>query len=284
MAKPTDISSKRLVSLVPDEWVQWVTNLDDLTVIDLIDAQFQWISRDSDVLIKVESPQHGQFLILNEWQLHYDRDIAYRIRAYAGLAEEKYRIPVYPLLVNILRPSPGTAIGNRFQSNFMGLQARQDYQVINLWQVDAEVAFNESLAALLPLVPVMNEGNDENILRPVAIALEGQERFEDLLQLLGTFAIFVLGVNNVERIMGLQAEALRASPLGILLKEEGKKEEAQRMLTILLQWRFGDVPESLQATLRSLSADRLEELATLLLQGTSLDEFIASISQEVERN
>ena len=288
MAKKADIGSKRLVGLAPDGWARWVTNLNDVTVIDFIDAQFQWVSRDSDVLIKASSGQHGEFYILNEWQLHYDTGIDYRMDAYAGLAREKYRMPVYPVLVNILRPSRKTVIGNSFRSNFMGLQAGQDYRVINLWEVDVEVAFDESLAALLPLAPVMKGGNDENVLRRAAVALEAEDRFEDLQQLLGIFATFVFGVDLVERVMSLQAEALRASPWADLFKQEGKKEgrleEALQMLGIMLEWRFGDVPESLRGTLRSLNAPQLEELAKRLLQGTSLDEFIAAIPQETDNN
>jgi len=284
MAKKADIGSKRLVSLAPDGWAQWVTNLNDITVIDIIDAQFQWVSRDSDVLIKAESPEHGEFLILNEWQLYYDRGIDYRITAYAGLGREKFRLPVYPVLVNILRPSPETEIGKSFQSNFMGLQARQDYRVINLWEVDAEVAFSESLAALLPLAPVMKGGKKETVLRRAAVALEGEERFSDLQQLLGIFATFVFGVDLVERVMSLQAEALRASPWAELFKQQGQQEEALRMLMRLVRRRFGEVPESLPTTMRSLSVEELEELGDLFVDVTSLDEFIASIPQETDNN
>jgi predicted transposase YdaD len=284
MAKPADIGSKRLISLDPDGWAQWVTNLNDVTVIDSIDAQFQWVSRDSDVLIKAVSPQNGEFLILNEWQLHYDTDIHYRIRAYAGLAEEKYRMPVYPVLVNILRPSPKTVIGNSFRSNFMGLRARQDYKVINLWEVDVEVAFDESLAALLPLAPVMKGGNNENVLRRAAVALEAEDRFEDLQQLLGIFATFVFGVDLVERVMSLQAEAFRASPWAALFEREAEKREALRMLTRLVRRRFGEALESLQETLRSLSVEQLEDLVDVCLDANSLDEFIAAIPQETDNN
>ncbi len=84
----------------------------------------------------------------------------------------------------------------------------------------------------------------------------------------------------MERVVSLQAEALRASPWADLFK----REEALEMLGIMLEWRFGDVPESLRATLRSLNALQLEELAKRLLQGTSLDEFIASIPQETDNN
>jgi len=284
MAKKADIGSKRLVGLAPDGWARWVTNLNDVTVIDFIDAQFQWVSRDSDVLIKASSGQHREFYILNEWQLHYDTGIEYRMDAYAGLAREKYRVPVYPVLVNILRPSPKTVIGNSFRSNFMGLRARQDYRVINLWEVDVEVAFDESLAALLPLAPVMKGGNDENVLRRAAVALEAEDRFEDLQQLLGIFATFVFDVDLVERVMSLQAEALRASPWADLFEQRGRQLEALQMLARLVRRRFGDVPESLLATWRSLSVEELERLGDLFVDASSLDEFIAAIPQETDND
>ncbi len=88
--------------------------------------------------------------------------------------------------------------------------------------------------------------------------------------------------------MSLQAEALRASPWADLFKQEGKQEgkqeEALRMLTILLQCRFGNVSESLQAALGFLSADQLEELAKRLLQSNSLDEFIAYLTRVRDNN
>ena len=174
----------------------------------------------------------------------------------------------------------------------MGLQARQDYKVINLWEVDVEIAFTESLAALLPLAPVMKGGKDETLLRRATVALEAEERFSDLQQLLGIFATFVFGVDLVERVMSLQAEALRASPWADVFKQEGeqkgeqkgKQKEALRMLNILLQGRFGDVSESVQAALHLLSTDKLEELAKLFLQSNSLDEFIAHIARVRDDN
>ena len=65
-----------------------------------------------------------------------------RMRAYAALAEEKYKLPTYPVLVNILKESDAE-IPTRYESNFAGLQARQDYRVINLWSVDVEIAFQQ---------------------------------------------------------------------------------------------------------------------------------------------
>jgi hypothetical protein len=125
----------------------------------------------------------------------------------------------------------------------------------------------------------MKGGNDENVLRRAAVALEAEDRFEDLQQLLGIFATFVFGVDLVERVMSLQAEALRASPWADLFEQRGRQLEALQMLARLVRRRFGDLPESLLGAWRSLSVEELEKLGDLFVDANSLDEFIASIPQ-----
>ncbi len=54
MAKPADVSTKRLISLAPNNWVKWVTQIPDLVAKEILNSEFQWISRESDVLIRAE--------------------------------------------------------------------------------------------------------------------------------------------------------------------------------------------------------------------------------------
>jgi predicted transposase YdaD len=75
MAKTADIGSKRLISLSPDPWVQWVTQIPTLKAQEIINSDFQWVSRQGDVLMKVSSPETGEFLLLNEIQLRHDDEI-----------------------------------------------------------------------------------------------------------------------------------------------------------------------------------------------------------------
>jgi predicted transposase YdaD len=56
-----------------------------------------------------------------------------RMRAYTALAEEKYNLPTYPVLINILQTSD-TEIPTSVTSNLAGLRAIKDYRVINLWE------------------------------------------------------------------------------------------------------------------------------------------------------
>ena len=80
--------------------------------------------------------------------------------------------------------------------------------------------------------------------------------------------------------MSLQAEALRASPWADLFQIEADT----RMLMRLLRRRFGDVPESLPTTLRSLKVQDLEDLVDVCMDANSMDEFIASIPQVTDNN
>ncbi len=65
MTKAADISTKRLISLAPNNWVRWVTEIPNVVAQEILSSDFQWISRESDVLIKVNSPEYGEFLVLN---------------------------------------------------------------------------------------------------------------------------------------------------------------------------------------------------------------------------
>jgi len=75
MPKPADISAKSLIGLSSDKWAKWVTELSDITVTDVFSSEFQWISRQGDVLIRAYSPECGEFLIVNEVQLRYNENM-----------------------------------------------------------------------------------------------------------------------------------------------------------------------------------------------------------------
>ncbi|MBD2134019.1 MULTISPECIES: Rpn family recombination-promoting nuclease/putative transposase [unclassified Sphaerospermopsis] len=91
---------------IKEEWLEafwcpqcqkkkWITQRSDLQVQDILNTEFQWIERESDVLLKVLSPEIGEFLLLNELQLRYNQKMPRRIRAYTALAEERYNLPVF---------------------------------------------------------------------------------------------------------------------------------------------------------------------------------------------
>ncbi|MBD2664399.1 hypothetical protein B6N60_00884 [Richelia sinica FACHB-800] len=281
MTKKVDIGSKRLISLAPDNWVQWVTQRKDIRVKEFISSEFQWVSRDNDVLIKVENPQ-GEFLILNELQLRYNETMPLRMTAYIALARERYNLPIYPVLINILPHTKTPNIPNFYQHEFMGVKSYQDYRVINLWEIEASLVFQENLASLLPFVPILKGGGEEAIVREAVIKLRENEQLSDLEPLLSFFASFVLEIPIVQQIMRWDMTVLRESPwYQEILKEglqqgvqQGEQQGEANLVIRQLSKRFGNLDPVITSQIRQLSISQLETL------GESIFDFSAMADLE----
>ncbi|WP_404790947.1 Rpn family recombination-promoting nuclease/putative transposase [Altericista sp. CCNU0014] len=255
--------------------------------VEILGSDFQWVSRENDVLMKVRSPIYGEFLILTELQLRYTDKMPLRMRAYAALAQEKYGLPVYPVLVNILQPSETTIVRDRFESNFLGLQARQDFCVINLWEVDADIVFEQSLDTLLPFVPVLKDGGNEQTVRRALVQLQQNEQLVELESLLGFFASFVLDTELVRQIMRWDVTVLRESPWYQEIRQEGRledelrgrTEEARSLILRQLARRVGTLPAEAEAQVQALALPQLEALGEALLDFAGLDDLVGWLSQ-----
>jgi predicted transposase YdaD len=272
MAKPADVSTKRLISLAPNNWVKWVTQIPDVVAGEILNSEFQWISRESDVLIRAESKEYGEFMVLNELQLRYKSELPRRMRAYAGLAEEKYKLPTYPVLINILKTGDAE-IPTRFESNLAGLEVRQDYRVINLWEVDVKIALEQPLPSLLPFVPILKGGEDESIIREALRLLQADEQLNQLETVLAFFATFVLDSSLVQEIMRWDMTVLRESPWYEEILQRGKREERLSNIELSLEVKFGN--EGLKFVQKISEISDLETLKTIqrsILTVESLDE------------
>lgn len=257
MAKAADIGGKRLISLAPDAWVKWVTQQPDVVAGEILASEFQWISRDTDVLIQAYNPQIGDFLVLNELQLRYTARMPRRMRAYAALAEERYNLPVYPVLVNILQPTPGIVIASGYESEIWGIRALQEYRTINLWEIDVEMVFQQPLPSLLPFVPVLKGGGEEAVVRQAVQLLRANEQLNELEPLLAFFARFVLSTSLVQQIMRWDMAVLLESPwYQEILKQGEALGEVRGLLSGIelgLELKFGSeglqlMPEISQIT------------------------------------
>ncbi len=281
MVKPADVSTKRLISLAPDNWVRWITAIPNINVREILNSEFQWISRESDVLIRVTTPEYGEFLVLNELQLRYNSQLPRRMRAYAALAEEKYNLPTYPVLINIL-PTNQVEIPTNYVSNIAGLQVRQDYRVINLWEVDVNVAFEQPLPSLLPFVPILRGGEDESIIREALQILRGNEQLNQLETVLAFFATFVLESSLVQEIMRWDMAVLRESPWyqEILREGEARGEARGEVQGIALSIRT-----SLEAKFGSEGLELMPQISQISdlqrLQGILRSVVLANTVEEI---
>ncbi|MGB3651904.1 MAG: transposase [Rivularia sp. (in: cyanobacteria)] len=276
MPKTADIGSKRLISLSPDAWVKWVTQSAEVSAREILASEFQWISRESDVVVKAHHPQVGNFLVLNELQLRYDNRSPRRIRAYSALAEEKYDLPVYPVLINILQPPQTVEIVSGYRSQVLGLQARQDYQVINLWEVDVQLVFQQSLSSLLPFVPILKGGNEVAVVQQAVQLLRADEKLDELEPLLAFFASFVLSTQLVQQIMRWDMTVLQESPWYQEILNQGRKQELLSGIELGLELKFGS--EGLQL-MSEISQIKDIEVLTAIREGIRTKNSLEEIRQ-----
>ncbi len=300
MAQKADIGSKRLISLAPDAWLQWVTGLPQITSLEFLSADFQWISREGDVLQKAFLPQQGEFLVLTELQLRFDRRMPQRMRLYAALAEERYGLLTYPVLVNILPPPRNASTPSFYQSELLGLRAIQDFRVINLWEIDADLVLQQPLPTLLPFVPILQGGNQPAKVARAVQLLRNQDQLRDLEPLLAFFAGFVLETQIIQEIMRWDMEILRESPWYNQMIQEGLQQGLQQGLQEglqqgLQQGRLAAVKksvvrllgvnsQSVPRKLDNLSIDQLEELQDRVFDFTSIADLENWLESQVIEN
>ena len=292
MAKAPDISSKRLIGLAPEAWARWALGRQDVSGGEIISGEFQFLSRASDTLMRLTAPEIGEFLGLFEIQLRYLKTMPRRIRVYAALAEEKYNLPVYPVLVNVL-PSNADEIAHRYESNVMGLYARQDYRVINLWEVPCEEVLRLNAPALLPFVPAMRGGATVSVVQQAleqlrdSVQLQEDERLKDAALALLSFARYSVSSDALQQLVRWvnMMDIVRESPLyqdiinqgmqeGIQAglqqglqqgMQQGRAEELHNLLLRQLTRRAGPLNEETRQALGELSFEQAETLAEDLL-------------------
>jgi predicted transposase YdaD len=193
------------------------------------------------------------------------------------------------VLVNILPPnsSPHASveIANFYQSTCYGLTARQDYRVINLWEVEVELVFEQPIPSLLPFVPILKGGGNESQVRQALRQLRQTKSLEELEPLLAFFATFVLDSELVQQIMRWDMAVLLESPWYRQILQEGEKRGEKRGeeqgkkagllsgIATILELKFGVNGLQLMAEIQTLDqVELLEAVLTSLKTVESLEE------------
>ena len=292
-----DRGSEWLIGHSPQAWVEWLFDDPTAQVEAQLSPEFQFVTRLSDSLLLV-SQQGERFLLLTEVQLRADPRMPRRMRAYAALAEEKYNLPVYPLVFYLLPPGESTVLAEDYHQELLGLVAHQDFAVIKAWELEAEAILAAENLALLPFVPLMR-GADEAIIRRSAQRLRAVAEGERLETILALFASFVLDVETIQQIVRWDVKVLRESPWYQEILQEGLAQGLEQGLEKgreegVLQGRREDILHFLRLRfyLPQQAADELAdrlgevtsptELQTLLtaaVQAEQLPDFIAQLDE-----
>lgn len=163
--------------------------------------------------------------------------------------------------------------------------------MINLWEVQAAYVFENNFSSLLPFVPILKGGGQEDVVQRAVLELRANQQLSDLEPLLSFFASFVFDLPTVQQIMRWDMTVLRESPwYQQILKEgltEGREQgleqglrQGEATLVIrLLSKRFGDVDPAIAAQINRLEISQLESLGESLLDFQDIDDLHTWLAQ-----
>ena len=207
-----DIGGKYLMGQDPEGWIRWLLKDPTIELVQELNGEFQFVGRATDFLARVRG-QNGEFLVLTELQLFYDREMPLRVRIYSGLGEQKTNLPVVPIVVYLTPPPQGTEITTAYHREFMGLVTHQDFLVVKLWELNAaEVLAMDLPATVLPYIPLM-DGVDEQVIHTALQRIRHAENGEELETILAMFAMIKFSAAQIEQFMRLNMNVLEQSPI-----------------------------------------------------------------------
>ena len=166
------------------------------------------------------------------------------------------------------------------KQSFMGQMAHQDFQVIGLWDLEAEQVLALNNPALLPFVPLMHGGNTEQMLRRCATLIRQQPAYAlEMESILSVFAGYVMDSDLIKRILRWEMlELIQESPLvKDILEERERAGEQRAMLKSLykiLLTRFNvDSEYCEQLGLENAEIAVIEKLQEVALTAPNLEGF-----------
>lgn len=283
-----DLSTKSIIPFYQQVWLEWLQQ--PLIIEAELSSDFQFIEGTSSSLLQVYTPQDGRFLILTELTFNPKPRTPTRLTAYAALAREKYNLPVFVTVIYFLPPPADTTIESAFHSDFRGQQTHQDFQVIRLWELDAQQILTLPNPALLPFVPLMRGGNTGPMLQECAERIRTLPNADELEAFLSMFAGYVMESQLINQILrtSVIVKVLHKLPFfkQVLLpklieyehnRQEGRQEGQYEMLLKELHYplafRFS-IPEGhFETQFQRLDLKALEQLYKATFTVSSLAEF-----------
>jgi predicted transposase YdaD len=299
-----DSSGKRMIHLYARAWAEWLLAREQIEVEAELSSEFQVITRATDVLLQVRSAQEGRFLSLTELQTRYDSNMPRRLAAYAALAREKFQREVFVTVVYLVPPPAAIVLEEAYHEEFLGQLAHQDFQVIRLWELDAQEALARQNPALLPFIPLMRGGATEEMLRRSLQRVRAEPDAEELELIFGSFASLVADVGLVRSLTRWSMHIIQDSPLYREMfrdlqearaearlaghaegRAEGRAEGLDAALTVLrrfLAYRFQIAEDHFDQALQALDLAAVRRLSDAVIDADSLTAFEQILRQVVE--
>ncbi len=276
-----DVSAKELIWDNPTNW------LDRLSIgprgpTVVIDSDITTLTAAADKVIHVGGPQ--PYLVNFEVQSSNQTDLVETTWFRQAALFHRHRLPVLTVLVLLRRETNSPGLTGEFEIRLPdGWLANQyNYRVVRIWQEDPEpyLTSGVNLVPLAPLTNVAEKALPDMVQRMAdRINAEPEPRAAMLwtatyllmgLRFTSEFATHLLeGIQNMQESTTYQAILKEGLDKGV---SEGRVSEAQRLLLMLGETRFGEADEAIRRSVEAiLDLERLERVTRRILDSKVQD-------------
>ena len=276
-----DAAVKTLVEQYPEDWLRSL-GVPVEGPVTLKEADLSTVSANADKLLFVEQPEPT--LVNLELQASRDDDLPYRLLVYASLILHQHRLKLLGLVVLLRRAADSPVLtGTVGYEATLGGRLDYQYRVVRVWEESPDWALQGGLG-LIPLAPLTRITQSElpGVLQQMKTRLAGEPAPVQNTLWATTYVLMGLRypasiTERVAREVGTMKESATYQAILEEGREEGRVEEAGRML---LNWgtrRFGVPNEETEKRIKALTLEQLHELSPRLLDVESWEELLAAL-------
>jgi predicted transposase YdaD len=266
-----DVSAKELVWEDPaaclDRW-----GIGPPGQVEVIEANITALTAFADKVIHVDGPQ--PYLVNVELQSSYQSDLIETTWFRQAALFHRHRLPSLTVLVLLRREASSPALTGRFEICLPdGWLANQyNYRVVRIWQEDPDLYLTAGVN-LVPMAPLANVDEEAlpGLVQRMAtrINAEPQPRAAKLW----TATYLLMGLRYSDELASQLLEGVQkmreSTTYQAILKQgrdEGRVSEAQRMLLMLAEARFGGPDEPIRGAVEAIrDVERLERMTKRVL-------------------
>jgi hypothetical protein len=257
-----DVSAKELVWDDPAAWVDRF-GIGPPGPVSVIESEITTLTASADKVLRVDGPI--PYLLNLEPHSYHDKDLARKLWYRQVALDYKHKLPVLTVLILLRKEanSPGLTGSYERQLPDGWLTNRYNYRVVRLWQEDPDpyLTGGVNLVPLAPLTKVTKAGLRRLVGRMAErINPEPKPRADKLW-----FAAYVLmGWRYDEKLATQSLKGvwnMHESPTYQAVLNEGRVDEAQRLLLMLGANRFGEPDEATRGAVEAIhDVERLERM------------------------
>ena len=224
-----------------------------------------------DFLAKMTGDEES--LLHIEFQTRYDPNMPVRMLAYHARILDRYRLPVYPVVVYLtqtdrsIETTYSSHVGNKHIFTF-------NYDVIKVWELRSKAVFEHELCGLYTLTPLMPDADLAECIEKMIEAVEHNLISASSYMCMATFARLKYSKEVVKNM--IEDKLLKQSPFYEDLMEEGRGEGAEKSIIAVLSARFGSASDRLSGrihNLRERNSALMDELIKIAATVKDIGEF-----------